>query len=274
VIAASFDRTKSAAVSGVYQYDTGQRLVMHGMPSPEEMAGQDELLSGDLVTVQAQFSYCGDSQAQMRLAIWDEKRQAWICDVPDEYLTRHKDVHVYVYLYYGADETGERAQTAYEATFRPISRPAPEGVVTQEQIDQWTEIKAEIEISMSKAGSAIDGANDASKAADEAGNAAAQAAEDAQAAAKAAQDAKDELQDAGGDLGYADGGVKALPAGSEATAELELTEPVGRLVIGAPAGANGIKGQTGDTGPADITISFDEETGTLVTATIDEGSEA
>lgn len=274
MIVASFDKTqnRTAAVSGAYQYDTGQRLVMHGLPSPSEMAGRDDLLSGDLVTVQAQFSYKGDSQAEMRLAMWDEKREVWLCDVPDEYLTRHRDVHVYVFCYYGADETGERAETAYEATFRPISRPAPSGTVTEDQLDQWADLKAEIEISMSKVDNAIAGANNAAKAADDAEKAAAQAAQDAQEAARAAQDALDELKDAGMDVGSVDGGLVTLPAGSEATARLELTEPVGRLTIGAPTGASGRKGDTGDTGPADVKLEFDSATGTL-TITTNEGSE-
>jgi len=249
VILASFDRMKSAAVCGAYQYDTGQRLVMHGLPSPGEMAEMDELLSGDLVTVQAQFSYEGDSQAQMRLAMWDEARGTWICDVPDEYLTRHREVHVYVYLYYGADATGERAQTAYEATFRPISRPAPEGTVTGEQLEQWTLMKAEIEIAMAKVENAVDGANSAAKDADGAGARAMRAAQDALDAAQAAQAAAAQLKEAGGSAGS-------------------------RLVLQPECGAAGQKGETGDTGPADVQFDFDSGTGTLTITMKEEGSEA
>lgn len=248
VIFASFDRTKSAVVCGAYQYDTGQRLVMHGLPSPGEMAQMDELLSGDLVTVQAQFAYEGESQAQMRLAMWEETRGVWIVGVPDEYLTRHRDVHVYVYLYYGADETNERAQTAYEATFRPISRPAPEGTVTGEQLDQWTGLKAEIEISLAKIKSATDGAGAAAQAAQDAEKRAAQAAQNALDAAKASGDAQQHLKDMGGSA-Y-DG-----------------------LTIRAQDGVKGRRGETGDTGPADIRLAFDSGTGTLTIETIDEGSE-
>lgn len=246
MIVASFDRTKSAAVCGAYQYDTGQRLVMHGLPSPEELAQMDELLSGELVTVQAQFSYEGDSQAQMRLAMWDAARGVWICEVPDEYLTRHREVHVYVYLYYGADSTGERAQTAYEATFRPISRPAPEGTVTGEQIEQWNDLKAEIDISMEKVQSAVNGVNAAAQEADGANKRADQAAQDALDAAKAAREARNDLAAAGG----------------QATSGLTLR---------AEKGANGKKGEMGDTGPADVTLEFDSETGTLTIMT--KGSE-
>ena len=271
MIVASFDKTqnRTSAVSGAYQYDIGQRLVMHGLPSPQELAGRDDLLSGDLVTVQAQFSYKGDSQTEMRLAIWDEKRGVWLVDVPDEYLTRHRDVHVYVFCYYGSDEIGERAQTAYEATFRPISRPAPGGVVTEEQLRQWADLKAEIEISMSKVQNAVDGANEAAANVDEAGNRAAREADNANKAAQNALDAVNGLKHAGEKVGNADGSVVSLPAGSEATAELDLTGTVGRLTIGAPIGLDGKKGETGDTGPADVTLEFDEETGTLTVTTME-----
>ena len=221
MIVASFDGTRSAAVSGVYQYDMGQRLVMHGLPSPSELARKDDFLSGDLVTMQVQFSYKGDSQAEMRLAMWDEARQVWMCDVPDEYLTRHRDVQVYVFCYYGADENGERGETAYEATFRPISRPAPSGMVTEDQLEQWTSLKEEIEISMSKVGNAIESATNAASNADTEGKRAAQEARNANEAAKAARYAADNLADAGGDVGNAAGSLSSLPAGSEAAASLD-----------------------------------------------------
>lgn len=276
MIVASFNKeqNRTAAVSGAYQYDTGQRLVMHGLPSPSEMAGRDDLLSGDLVTVQAQFSYKGDSQAEMRLAVWDEDRQVWLVDVPDDYLTRHRDVHVYVYCYYGADETGERGETAYEATFRPISRPAPSGTVTEDQLSQWAALKGEIEISVSKVDNAIEGAESAANAADAAGNRAAQESKRASEAAEAAAYAKDKLNDAAGDFVNSSKSVTSLPAGSEATASLDMTGDVGRLNIGAPMGHDGAKGETGDTGPADIMVSFDPDTKTLTITTIEnEGEE-
>lgn len=276
MIVASFDKTqnRTAAVSGAYQYDIGQRLVMHGLPSPQELAGRDDLLSGDLVTVQAQFSYVGDSQTDMRLAMWDETRKVWMVDVPDDYLTRHRDVHVYVYCYYGTDEIGERAETAYEATFRPISRPAPGGMVTEDQLRQWADLKAEIEISMAKVENAVDGANQAAADADAAGNRAAAEAENATNAAKAAEDALDELTDATNDVGEAEGAFKSLPVGSDATVDLDLSGDTGKLTIGAPKGEDGPKGEPGDTGPADITVEWDADTKTLtITTKTSEGSE-
>ena len=42
MIDASFDRhSRSAAVSGIYQYDTGQRMRLRGLPSPEELLEKD-----------------------------------------------------------------------------------------------------------------------------------------------------------------------------------------------------------------------------------------
>lgn len=274
MIVASFDGTRSAAVGGVYQYDIGQRLAMHGLPSPQELAQQDEMLSGDLVTVQAQFSYRGDSQAQMRLAMWDEMRGIWMVDVPDEYLTRSRDVHVYVYLYYGADAMGARAQTAYEATFCPVARPAPNDTVTEEQLSQWAELKAEIQISLSRVKDAVEGAD---RAADEAiaeRERAERAAESAYAAAQTAKNAADALNDAGENVGKAEGSTTDLTAGSDATVSLDVIGGIGRLNIGAPKGYAGAKGEIGDTGPADIRVEFDSDTKTLtITTIVNEGEE-
>jgi len=268
VIVASFDGTRSAAVGGVYQYDIGQRLVMHGLPSAEELARQDEMLSGDLVTVQAQFSYKGDSQADMRLAMWDEARRAWVVDVPDEYLTRSRDVHVYVYLYYGADATRERAQTAYEATFCPISRPAPSGTVTEEQLKQWETLKAEIEISMSRVDNAIKSAFDAASEAEAERGRIQTETEGASSAAVVVKKAIDALGDAGSDVGNAEISVVSLPAGSQATASLDMTGNVGRLTLGVPRGSNGAQGAQGETGLTDIRIEFDTTTKTLTITNI------
>ena len=270
MIVASFDKTqnRTAAVSGAYQYDTGQRLVMHGLPSPSELEGKDDLLSGDLVTVQAQFSYKGDSQADMRLAMWDDGRRVWMVDVPDEYLIRHRDVHVYVFCYYGADEKGERGETAYEATFRPISRPAPSGKVTEEQVEQWKNLKAEIEISLSKVENAINSAESAAVNAIEAADAAESRAQEAQKAEALAEASANALADSTGRLTSASKSVTTLAAGSEATAEIDLSGGNGRLAIGAPEGHVGRKGETGETGPSDIKVEFDAETKTLTITTL------
>lgn len=270
MIVASFDKeqNRTAAVSGAYQYDTGQRLVMHGLPSPSEMAGEDDLLSGDLVTVQAQFSYLGDSQSDMRLAMWDEDRQVWLVDVPDDYLTRHRDVHVYVYLYYGSDEIGERAETAYEATFRPISRPAPSNKVTEEQIAQWNALKAEIEISLSKVNTALENANKAINDANNAADGAEDAADKAKNAEKLAEDAWDELSEVTGRLTTSSKRTDSLSSGSAATAHIDLSSGEGSLVIGAPRGLQGQQGAQGDMGLTDIRVEFDSSTKTLTITTL------
>ena len=98
MIEASFHSTQnhSAAVSGAYQYDTGQRLRMHGLPSPDELSGRDDFLSGDIVSVQAQYGYEGDTQTEARIALYDEETGTWVADIPDIYMTRRTPVHVYV----------------------------------------------------------------------------------------------------------------------------------------------------------------------------------
>lgn len=115
MIEASFEQAthKSAAIGGIYQYDTGQRLRMHGLPTPEELAEMDDFLVGDAVTVQAQYGYIGDSQTETRLAAFDAQTGCWEAEIPDAYLTRSSAVKVFVYVSYGAteDECGRRPAT-------------------------------------------------------------------------------------------------------------------------------------------------------------------
>ena len=113
MIHASFDDKshKSAAIAGIYQYDTGQRLKMHGLPSPQELAERDDFLSGDAVTVQAQYGFVGDSQTETRMASYDEGSGCWTADIPDIYLTRSSTVKVFVYVGYGAAEGAGRSKT-------------------------------------------------------------------------------------------------------------------------------------------------------------------
>ena len=65
MIAASVDaqRSREAAISGTYQYDTGQRIRMYGLPAPDELSQMDDFLSGDAVTVEVQFSFMQDAQS-------------------------------------------------------------------------------------------------------------------------------------------------------------------------------------------------------------------
>ena len=122
MIHASFDDRShnSAAIAGIYQYDTGQRLKMHGLPSPQELAERDDFLSGDAVTVQAQYGFVGDSQTETRLAAFDAQTGCWEAEIPDAYLTRSSAVKVFVYVSYGATEDEVRAKTCYEGDRKSV----------------------------------------------------------------------------------------------------------------------------------------------------------
>lgn len=265
MIEASFDRAgRSAAVSGVYQYDTGQRLRMNGLPSPEEFLKRDELLSGESVAVQAHFGYEGDSQTESRLAQWDEARRVWIAEVPDSYLTRHEAVHVYVYVYYGMAEATAallsdeetamvvRASTMYEGVFVPISRPAPNNAVTDDQMEAWAAYESEVDLTLVSVKTATAGAQ---KAADDALAAAAlaqEAAEEAGEAAGTAQDAAERFAAVETKWNGLTVRTTNLAEGAEATATLEG----GVLTLGLPKGATGPAGADGENGPADIAMTF------------------
>lgn len=255
MIDAIFDRhSRSAAVSGVYQYDTGQRLRLRGLPSPDEMLERDTLLSGEAVTVQAQFGYEGDSQTEPRLAAWDDDLYAWLVDIPDAYLTRSETVRVFVEVYYGADENGGRTKTMYEGVFRPISRPASLGTATDDQLSAWETLAAEVDLVLSTAGPAQQNAVSQAESAISAGDAAQTAADNAREAAWEAYGAEDALAAMGRTLGGMTVQTETLAAGSAATATLSGNV----LTLGIPRGADGAKGETGDTGPADITLSFSD----------------
>ena len=253
MIDAIFDRhSRSAAVSGAYQYDTGQRLRLRGLLSPDELLERDALLSGEAATVQAQFAYEGDSQTEPRLAAWDEDLYAWLVDIPDAYLTRSETVRVYVEVYYGADENGGRTKTMYEGVFRPISRPASNDTATEDQLSAWSTLAAEVDLVLSPAGQAQQNAVSQAESAISAGDAAQTAATHAREAAQEARAAEDALSAMAQALGGITVREETLAAGSAATAALSGSV----LTLGIPRGADGPKGDTGNTGPADITLSF------------------
>ena len=255
MIDAIFDRhSRSAAVSGVYQYDTGQRLLLRGLPSPEELLEKDALLSGEAVTVQAQFCYEGDSQTEPRLAAWDEDLQSWLVGIPDAYLTRSETVRVYVEVYYGADESGGRTKTMYEGVFKPISRPASLGTATEDQLEAWTALAAEVDLVLSTAGPAQQNAVSQAESAIAAANTAQASADNARESAWEAYGAEEALTALRETLGGMTVQTETLAAGSAATATLSGSV----LTLGIPRGADGAKGETGDTGPADITLSFSD----------------
>lgn len=256
MIEASFERDgeRSAAVSGAYQYDTGQRLRMHGLPSPQELAQQDEFLSGELATMQVHFGLKGDSQTQARLALWDESSQCWLTTIPDEYLQTAESVYAYIYVSYGLDEEGNgRTKTMYELVFRPIGRPAPNNVATSEQWEAWASKTEETDMAIDL----LEKAQADAQAAEQTARTAAQAASTAGNEARIAQEAAqtqcqrlDEIQSCWEKMTVR---TVSLPAGEAATVSLQGNV----LTYGLPRGADGAKGETGDKGPADITITME-----------------
>ena len=185
MIHASFDDKshKSAAIGGIYQYDTGQRLRMHGLPTPQELAERDDFLSGDTVTVQAQYGFHRDSQTETRLASYEEESGCWTADIPDIYLTRSSTVKVFVYVGYGAAEGMGRSKTCYEGSFTPISRPAPGTQVTPGQANAWDELVAEVNLTLAKMNTATSNTNAATEEASRATEAANTATKNANLAA-------------------------------------------------------------------------------------------
>lgn len=255
MIEASFERRGkcSTAVSGAYQYDTGQRLRMHGLPSPQELADRDEFLSGEMVTVQVHFGRKGDSQTQTRLALWNETDGCWLVMIPDEYLQTAECVYAYVYVSYGLDEEGNgRTKTMYELLFRPIERPAPNNVATSEQWEAWAIKCEETQLAIDALGSAQASAQTAQERAQESAREAQSAAEAATEAAQEAARQEERLEALetlwDGMTVY----TVSLPAGEQATASLQGK----MLTLGLPRGADGAKGETGDLGPADLTLSI------------------
>lgn len=237
MLEASFDsaRNRGAAVSGAYQYDTGQRIRMHGLPTPDELSQMDDFLSGDVVTVQAQFGSIGDAQSEPRLAQYDEAEDAWMAEVPDIFLTRAEPVRVYVYVMYGADEKHSRSKTMYTATFTPISRPAPGDTVTPDQKNAWDTLAAEVNLTLAEMNSAISRANAA-----------------ATTAAEATKDAEDALKKADEVTGAWSGATataQTLAPGSAATVSVGAGEGGEKqFTFGIPRGEKGEKGDKGETG--------------------------
>lgn len=235
MLQASFDAAKNrnASISGAYQYDTGQRVALHGLPSPEEFAEMDDFLSGDVVTVQAHFGYVSDVQTEPRLATYSESQGAWLVDVPDAYLTRSEPVHLYVYVSYGADAEHSRAKTMYTGSFTPISRPSPNNVVTPDQLNAWDALVAEVNLTLSEMNTAISNANAAATSAGEAANRAGAVADDWENVSISAT---------------------TLDPGSSATATIKDGASGKEITLGIPRGA------TGATGPAGVTFRLDGTT--------------
>ena len=251
---------KNAAIAGVYQYDTGQRLRMRGLPTPDELAEMDDFLTGDVATVQAQYGYAGDSQTETRIASYDEETGCWTADIPDVYLTRSSAVKVFVYVSYGATDGESRAKTCYEGSFTPISRPAPSTQVTPSQGNAWDALVTEINLTLSKINTAISEANAATEGAKtqtEATQKAVQAA-NAQAQRLADMDIRAQARE------YGSGSTAQM---ADSGGKLVLTLGIERGKPGAKGdkGDKGDRGDKGDTGPAGVTFSLSGTTLTITT---------
>ena len=262
MIEANFElRThKSAAIAGIYQYDTGQRLRMRGLPTPDELAEMDDFLTGDVATVQAQYGYAGDSQTETRIASFDAETGCWMADIPDVYLKRSGAVKVFVYVSYGATDGESRAKTCYEGSFTPISRPAPSTQVTPSQGNAWDALVTEINLTLSKINTAISEANAATEGAKtqtEATQKAVQAA-NAQAQRLADMDIRAQARE------YGSGSTAQM---ADSGGKLVLTLGIERGKPGAKGdkGEKGDRGDKGDTGPAGVTFSLSGTTLTITT---------
>ena len=262
MINASFNvgKSRTTAISGAYQYDTGQRLVMHGLPSPEEFSGEDDFLSGDLAVVEAHFSRVGDSQSEMRLGIWDVDRKVWTAAVPDDYLSVSEEIQVHVYVSHGYVDEETRGRTAYEGVFTPIARPAPFGLTTPEQEEEWAQKVIEIDIALV----ACENAEKNAKSTVDSTNLAALRAE------KPTKEAEDAAKFAEGEMDLLDAEeriwqrskvtVNALEPDAKATVSLSRKDGAPHFTFGIPRGADGIPGETGDKGPADVEFFLDGTT--------------
>ena len=263
MIEASFEQRnhKSAAIGGIYQYDTGQRLRMRGLPTPQELAEMDDFLIGDTVMVQAQYGFVGDSQTETRLASFDEETGCWEADIPDAYLTRSSAVKVFVYVSYGATAEESRAKTCYEGSFTPISRPAPSTQVTPSQGNAWDALVTEINLTIAKMNTAISETNAAAENAKTQTEAALEAEKGALRAAAAAEALAERL-------GNMEIQAQVREYGSGSTAELTDDGEKAVLALGLERGAPGAKGEKGDKGdPGPIGATFKLSGGILYITT-------
>lgn len=266
MLEASFDPrvSRGAAIHGANQYDTGQRLRLCGLPSPDELSEADGLLGLSVAAVQVHFGYDGDAQSESVLAQWDADRDAWMSVVPDKYLTRAEPVRVYVYVYYGADGESERAKTMYEGVFTPRSRTAPNNVATSEQLEWWKTEQAEVQLALSAAQTATDKAEDAAALAKAAANAATSAATAAKQGTSDANRASARLTAAGTAISGATYAAKTAAAGQPAAASRSGS----KITLSIPKGETGATGPTGDTGPTGPSdVSFSVSNGILVITT-------
>ncbi|MBQ2991329.1 MAG: hypothetical protein IJD60_08590 [Clostridia bacterium] len=284
MINASFDAAlgRRASISRIYQYDTGQRLRLHGLPSQGELTEMDELVYDPalgqesrpaVASVLVQYGYEWDEKTEDRTAL-PEADGTWIAEIPDEYLTRTDPVHLYVHVFHGertADAGGEemlimRGRTLYEGVFTPIARPAPNNIATPEQIAQWesrtgangdvTLVLADAKAAAERAAAAKERALAAAAALDrENEDVAEKPITEALQAAQDADRARETLAEVtdGWDALLVE--TEKLAPGAAPTAAVSMEGRKKKLTFGLPQGETGDKGEKGDTGPADITIT-------------------
>lgn len=113
----TFDGTNKQMVTGVYQYDHGISLRVHGIPTD--------------VVWQMHFGFQGSTYTVPSIAVPSEG--AVIGAIPDGVLMQHREV--ICYLYYEAEDTGV---TVYEICIPLIPRTQPPvGTYTPEQIESF-----------------------------------------------------------------------------------------------------------------------------------------
>lgn len=289
MIEASFDavRSRKAAVSRIYQYDTGQKLRLHGLPSQGELTDMDELLYDPslpegsrpvVASALVQYGYEWSERSEDYAAIPQEDG-TWVVDLPDEYLSRADPVHMYVYVYHGEINIGTeededyliRGRTIYEGVFTPIARPAPSNTATPEQLERWEALTSPGG-DVYEALAAVEAANE--NAQEQAAAALAAAAmldpENADVTLRpipAAQAAQENAEEAYELLRVTAGGwerlqvtVTTLAPGADPTAAVTTEGTRRRITLGVPKGETGDKGPTGARGPKDITITAEQKT--------------
>ncbi|MBR5560172.1 MAG: hypothetical protein IKU73_02020 [Clostridia bacterium] len=249
MILASFDaeRSREAAISGAYQYDTGQRIRMYGLPAPDELSQMDDFLSGDAAAVEAHFSFEDDASSEPRPAQYDEENGCWVAEIPDAYLTRAETVRMHVYVMYGENDVHSRSKTMYTGSFTPIARPAPNAAVTPDQKSAWDLLVAEVNLTLADMNASISQAN--------------AAAVGARTSAEAAVSAAERADSAGNAWGAATTSAATLEPGQAATVSATTNaDGTKHLSFGIPRGEKGDagpQGPKGDTGTAGVTFRLD-----------------
>lgn len=144
-------------VSNVDQYDFGQRVRIHGLPSPQDFEEYDDFIPGQTEIILEVHYYLGtDSQAICYHAQWDEENDCWMVDSPDELLEQCEPIYMAVYVKFSELL---RAKTYYHASFTPIHRASPSDRATQIQIKTWTELQEEINDAITEIDTAISNSN-------------------------------------------------------------------------------------------------------------------